>query len=81
MTKANNVVSDTLKIVHTKFSPTPMSNTQQTKMKRAYPGHNLYTINEEVMYSPEDAATGGAGQAGVVEGLIQNAESINDSDN
>jgi Tol biopolymer transport system component len=47
LTKANNVVSDTLKIVHTKFSPTPMSNTQQTKMKRAYPGHNLYTINED----------------------------------
>jgi hypothetical protein len=79
LTKANNVVSDTLKIVHTKFSPTPMSSTQQTKMKRAYPGHNLYTINEEVMYSPEDATGGETG--GVVEGLIQNAESINDSDN
>jgi hypothetical protein len=43
------VVSDTLKIVHTKFSPMPMTNGHQTKMKRAY-GHNLYVINEEVMY-------------------------------
>lgn len=50
LTKANNVVSDTLKIVHTKFQPTLMSSKQATKMKKAY-GHKLYTINEEVLYS------------------------------
>ncbi len=52
LTKANNVVSDTLKIVHTKFQPTPISNAQAAKMKRAY-GQNLYVINEEAMYSPD----------------------------
>ncbi len=48
LTKANNVVSDTLKIVHTKFSPTPMSNGAATKMRKAY-GHQLYVINEEAI--------------------------------
>ncbi len=46
------MVSDTLKIVHTKFQPTPISNVQAAKMKRAY-GHNLYVINEEAMYPPD----------------------------
>jgi hypothetical protein len=46
------VVSDTLKIVHTKFSPSPISNVQTAKMKKAY-GHNLYVINEEAMYTPD----------------------------
>jgi hypothetical protein len=43
LTKANNVVSDTLKIVHTKFSPTPMSLPMKNRLKKA-----LYVINEEV---------------------------------
>jgi hypothetical protein len=36
LTKANNVVSDTLKIVHTKFSPTPVSVGQVKKIKKTY---------------------------------------------
>ena len=54
LTKANNVVSDTLKIVHTKFSPTPMSAMQSSKLKKAY-GQKLYVINEEVFnHIPEE---------------------------
>lgn len=56
LTKANNVVSDTLKIVHTKFQPTPVSGGQAKKIKKTF-GKQLYTINEEVLFSnPEGAA-------------------------
>ena len=66
LTKANNVVSDTLKIVHTKFQPMPMSHGQQTKMKKAY-GHNLYVINEEVMYGGGPEEDAGEAQGEIVE--------------
>jgi hypothetical protein len=52
LTKANNVVSDTLKIVHTKFSPTPVSLGQAKKIRKDHGGKQLYTINEEILYDP-----------------------------
>jgi hypothetical protein len=54
LTKANNVVSDTLKIVHTKFSPSPLR--QAHRIKKGYNHQNLYVINEEVFnYSSQDS--------------------------
>lgn len=62
LTKANNVVSDTLKIVHTKFSPMPMNNGVASKMRKAY-GQQLYVINEEALnrLNDDDQLPEGAG--------------------
>lgn len=44
LTKANNVVSDTLKIVHNKFNPSGLG-AGAKKMKK----QQLYVINEELL--------------------------------
>lgn len=48
LTKANNVVSDTLKIVHTKFSPAANPPTVATRHKKGYK-NQLYVIKEELL--------------------------------
>jgi hypothetical protein len=57
LTKANNVVSDTLKIVHTKFSPGPAPSVSMRK--KAHGARQLYKVNEDVLYGKmvEERAT------------------------